>query len=178
MNSAQEAVLRSCRIIDWSFARPVPLQVAFRLPRFVAPEPDSPRKTASPPPADVPTFAKELLQASPALLADRHLVRSYLASLISDPDQGERRFLAQTMKAVVSDPDVGWHYLIIEACFSRGLHAWLARRFWLLPGTRGELASLARFPSERIRREVDDFLAHEDVTDDVREACLKAVNSA
>jgi hypothetical protein len=153
----------------------LPVQLAFRLPRFLASEPDSPYETASPPPADILSFSKEYLEASPALLADRHLVRSYLSSLVADPKQGGRRALAQVMKVVVSDPDVSWRYLIIEACFSRGLHAWLANRSWLMPGTRGELASLDEFPSEKIMFEVEEFVGRKGVSREIREACLKAV---
>jgi hypothetical protein len=156
----------------------LPLQLAFRLPRFLATEPDSPYQTASPPPTNITEFSKEYLDASPALLADRHLVRTYLSSLISDPSQGDRRSLAQAMKIVVSDPDVGWRYLIIEACFSRGLHAWLTNRSWLMPGTRGDLARLDEFPPEKIMFEVEEFLGREGVSDEIREACLKAVRNA
>ncbi|KAK4041596.1 hypothetical protein C8A01DRAFT_14662 [Parachaetomium inaequale] len=165
-------------IVGWSSARALPLQLAFRLPRFLATKPDSPNQLAPQLPDDLPAFAKQYLQPSPTLMADRHFVRLYLASLAADHDQGERASLAQAMKHVLSDLDVNWQYLIIEACFSKGLQAWLADRGWLLLGTKGHMASLADFPPEKIMHEAEEFLREKGTGDDsLREAILKACDS-
>jgi hypothetical protein len=162
-------------IVGWCFARTLPLQLAFRLPRFLATEPDSPKQTASPPPADIPTFAKQYLHPSPALVADRYFVRMYLSSLVAN--DGELASLAQTMKVVISDRNASWSYLIIEACFSKGLHAWLANRSWLLHGTEGGVANLVDMPRERITREIDEVVAAEGEHDNtLREKLLKALD--
>jgi hypothetical protein len=62
------------------------------------------------------------------------------------------------MKAVVSDPDTYWRHLAIEACFSKGLHAWLAGRNWLLHAAKGGVASLACLPPGQLADEVNSFL--------------------
>ncbi|KAH6634783.1 hypothetical protein B0J18DRAFT_461933 [Chaetomium sp. MPI-SDFR-AT-0129] len=164
-------------LIGWSYARILPLQLAFRLPRFLATEPDSPIETVSqlPDNIDTPTFATEYLHPSPSLTVDRHLVRMHLASVIADHDHPERGSLAQVMKHVHSDPDVSWQYLIIEACFMEGLAAWLAKRNWLLGGTKGQMAGLGDVPRETIVKEAEKFLAADDgINETVREAVLRA----
>jgi hypothetical protein len=149
--------------------------VAFRLPRFLAIEPDSPKQTASPPPTDIPAFAKQYLQLSPALMADRYFVRMYLSSLVADDKK--LASLAQTMKDVISHPDASWGYLIIEACFSKGLHAWLANRSWLLHGTQGEKAGLVDMPTEMMMREIDEVVEAEGEHDNtLRARLLKALD--
>ncbi|KAK4150081.1 hypothetical protein C8A00DRAFT_46435 [Chaetomidium leptoderma] len=168
-------------LVGWAFARTIPMQLALRLPRFLAIEPDSARETASQPPPDIPAFAKKYLQPSPALMADRQLVLSYLSSFRDDPDQRWRVILARSMKDVLSDIDANWRYLIIEACFGRGLHAWLANRSWLVDGTEGVIADfLVDFPSEKeLVRQVEEFLEADDTEDEsIREALLAAVNSS
>lgn len=167
----------SSSLVGWSSARTLPLQLAFRLPRFLATEPDSPIETVPQPPndIDVPAFAAKYLHPSPSLIVDRHLVRMHLASLIADHDHPERGSLAQVMKHVHSDPDVSWQYLIIEACFTEGLAAWLANRNWLLGGTKGDMAGLADVPREVIVDEAERFLDAKDGIDEaVREAVLDA----
>ncbi|KAL2128746.1 hypothetical protein VTI74DRAFT_8703 [Chaetomium olivicolor] len=144
--------------VDWMFARTLPLQLAFRLPRFLAIEPDAPNETASQVPSDIPAFATQFLQPSPSLVTDRQFTRFYLSSIISDSNEPERALLAQTMKTIHSDPDSNWRYLIIEACFSKGLHNWLAKRLWLLHGTKGKMADLASLPAEVTEGEEDSFL--------------------
>jgi hypothetical protein len=162
-------------IVGWCFARTLPLQLAFRLPRFLATEPDSPKQTASPRPADIPTFAKQYLQPSPALMADRYFVRMYLSSLMAG--DGEFASLAHAMKAVISDRNTNWSYLIIEACFSKGLHSWLANRSWLLHGTEGQVANLVDMPREWITREMEEVVEAEGEHDNtLRERLLKALD--
>jgi hypothetical protein len=168
-------ILTPPRIVGWCFARALPLQVAFRLPRFLAIEPESPKQIASPPLADIPAFAKQYLQLSHALMADRYFVRMYLSSLVTD--DGELASLAQTMKDVISDPDASWSYLIIEACFSKGLHGWLANRSWLLHGTQGDKAGLVDMPTEMIMREIEEVVEAEGEHDStLRARLLKALD--
>jgi hypothetical protein len=118
--------------------------------------------TELPPPADVPTFATEFLQPPSSLLADRQFLVSHLSSLLSDGDSevsSERVSLARAMKLVVSDPDVDWRYLVIESCSSKGFLTWLAKRGWLLHGTRGAMAHACDLPDEVVDEELDSFLA-------------------
>jgi hypothetical protein len=144
----------------------------------LATKPDSLSHPAPQLPDNLAVFAQQYLQPSPTLMADRHFVRLYLASLTADHDQGERASLAQAMKHVLSDLDVNWQYLIIEACFSNGLQAWLADRSWLLPGTKGDMASLAGFPRDKIMHEAEEFLRAQGTDDKLlRDTVLKACNS-
>ncbi|KAK4144498.1 uncharacterized protein C8A04DRAFT_36498 [Dichotomopilus funicola] len=164
-------------LIGWTSARILPLQLAFRLPRFLATEPDSPIEPVSQLPSDIDlsTFAVQYLHPSPSLIVDRHLVRMHLASLIAGHDHPERGSLAQVMRHVHSDPDVSWQYLIIEACFTEGLAAWLSNRNWLLGGTKGQMSRLGDVPREAIGKEAEKFLAANDGIDQaVREAVLRA----
>lgn len=140
-----------------------------------------PAATDAPPPADIATFATEFLQPSPRLLADRQFLVSYLSSLTTEDVQvtTERASVARSMKLVVSDPDVDWRYLVIESCSSKGLHTWLAKRSWLLYGTKGDMARLASSPSDKIAdEEVESFFrttgANKGFT---RESLLEAVKN-
>lgn len=161
----------SIRIVDWSFARNLPLQLAARLPRFLVIEPDEPRVTAPDVPNDIAEFAKQYLEPSETLVADRSFITSYLAFLSADVDLPERSSLAKTMQLVLSEQDANWRYLIIEACFSRGLHAWLARRDWLLHGTRGAMSALPNTSlGELVRDEAEKFLEDESKEESVNRA--------
>lgn len=112
-------------------------------------------------------------------MADRYFVRMYLATLVSEAEEGGRGSLAQTMKEVISDPDASWSYLIIEACFSKGLHAWLANRSWLLHGTEREMASLVDMSSEKVMHELEEVVETEGTHDNtLRERLLRAINSS
>ncbi|SPQ25402.1 10de04a2-fcb5-4ae7-99f3-c83f92eb1240 [Thermothielavioides terrestris] len=165
-------------IVGWNFARVLPLQLAFRLPRFLAIEPDSPNETAPQTPEDIRAFATQFLQPSKALLTDRQYLTAYLATVIADASQPERAALAETMKSVLSDPDADWRYLVVEACFSKGMHAWLVHRDWLLHGTKGELADSVNITPDKMAREVDSFLDGEGRDEGLtREALLEAINS-
>ncbi|KAJ4287835.1 hypothetical protein N0V88_007545 [Collariella sp. IMI 366227] len=145
-------------ITDWTFARALPLQLAFRLPRFLAIEPENPRETASQVPHNIEAFTTQFLQPSASLIADRQVIRFYLSSLISNSEKLERASLAQTMKTVHSKPDASWRYLVIEACFSKGLHDWLAQRSWLLHGTKADLAAFINPSQEMIKEELDGLM--------------------
>jgi len=43
--------------------------------------------------------------------------------------------IRQLAPLCLEDPDVDWKQLIFEAAYSKGLHQWMAKRSWLLPGT-------------------------------------------
>ncbi|CAJ2505491.1 Uu.00g128850.m01.CDS01 [Anthostomella pinea] len=90
-------------IIGWFFARFCPLQLALRLPRFLAIDPDPPSE----------------------LLADRQIIISHLSAIDSQPDS-----LASLMKTVLSAPNVDWQDLVYNSCFSKGLHRWMSERSW------------------------------------------------
>ena len=108
-------------------------------------------------------------------MADRYFVRMYLSSLVAD--DRELASLAQTMNDVISHPDASWSYLIIEACFRKGLHAWLANRSWLLHGTQREKAGLVDMPTERIMQEMDEVVEAEGEHDNtLRARLLKALD--
>lgn len=139
-----------------------------------------PPATAFSLPADLATFATEFLQPSPSLLADRQFLMSYLSSLIPDVQcTSERSSLARSMKVVLSDPDVDWRYLVIESCSSKGFHTWLAKRFWLLHDTKGDMAGLVRFPSDKIvDEEAESFLKAADADSGfTKEKLLEAVRN-
>ena len=157
-------IFPSLRIIDWGFAAVLPVQLALRLPRFLAKEPTM---IDSPLPDNIPAFAREFLQPSSHVLVDRQFLMSYLSSLISNgssQDASERGSLARCMKVLVSDPDVDWRYLLVESCSSKGFHTWLAKRSWLLHGTKGSMAGLVCFSSGKmVDEEVSRFLKHTDL---------------
>lgn len=83
------------------------------------------------------------------------------------------------MKKVISNPDANWSYLVIEACFSKGLHAWLANRTWLLHGTEGKVANLVDMPSETIMHEMEEVVEGEGEHDNkLRERLLQGLASS
>jgi hypothetical protein len=78
------------------------------------------------------------------------------------------------MVTVLANLDVDWQYLVIEACFSKGLHAWMANRGWLLHGTK--LRSDADVTTEKLVHELEEFLKIEvEDREIMREALMKAV---
>lgn len=107
------------RIIDWGFARPLPLQFAVGFPRFLAIEPveiDAPR------PPDVVSFSSTFLQPSPVLQIDRQNFISYLSSRspLVEPSTPSRTIsLTQSIKLVLSASDVDWRRLLFEAARAR-----------------------------------------------------------
>ncbi|PMD54947.1 uncharacterized protein K444DRAFT_596730 [Hyaloscypha bicolor E] len=144
-------------IIDWGFARLLPLQFAVGFPRFLAIEPveiDAPR------PPDVVSFSSAFLQASPVLQIDRQNFISYLSSRspLVEPSPPSRTIsLTQSIKLVLSASDIDWRRLLFEAASSKGLHKWMAKRSWLLHGTENEWSTRGNSLVE----EVDGFLAGE-----------------
>ena len=71
------------------------------------------------------------------------------------------------MRAIVSDPDVTWWDLVIDSCFSKGLHSQMAKRSWLLHSEHKDIPSLDSLYSDKtINQEIDEYL---DVADaDIR----------
>ncbi|CAJ2502268.1 Uu.00g096620.m01.CDS01 [Anthostomella pinea] len=119
-------------IIGWVFARFCPLQLALRLPRFLAIDPDV--NDPAPLPPGFSTSATGSIQPSAELLADRQYTISHLSDIDSQPDS-----LASLMKTVVSAPNVDWQDLVYNSCFSKGLHRWMSERSWLLDASSKEI---------------------------------------
>jgi hypothetical protein len=120
------------RIIDWGFARLLPLQFAVGFPRFLAIEPP---QIDTPPPLDVVAFSSTFLQPSPVLQTDRQYFVSYLSSISTGeiPSSLSKPIsLNQSITLVLSASDVDWRRLIFEAASSKGLHQWMVKRSWLL----------------------------------------------
>jgi hypothetical protein len=78
------------------------------------------------------------------------------------------------MVTVLANLDVDWQYLVIEACFSKGPHVWMANRAWLLHG--GKMRSVADVTPEKLMHEVEEFLKVEGGNHEImREALMDAV---
>ena len=137
--------MRCNRIIDCGFAKSLPLQFAVSFPRFLAIKPPQTDVTQS---ADIVAFSLASLQPSPVLQTDRQCVMSYLSSKMTS--------LIQSISVVLSAPNVNWRFLIFEATCSNGLHEWMVKVLWLLPGTRGEWNDLSNV---LLTEEVDRLLA-------------------
>lgn len=111
-----------CRIIDWGFACPLPLQFAIGFPRFLAIEP----RELEPPtaPSDLFAFSSEFLQLSPVRKSDREIL---IESILP-----QARTVPQSALTVLSVADADWRNLMYEAAGSKDLHKWMARTNWLL----------------------------------------------
>jgi len=82
-------------IIDWGFARFLPLQFAVSFPRFLAIEPPQTDVTQS-----LDIISSISLQPSPVLQTDRQCFILYLSSKTTS--------LIQSISVVLSAPDVDW----------------------------------------------------------------------
>ena len=107
-----------------------------------------PPQTGVPQSLNIIAISSASLQPSPVLQTDRQCFISYLSS--------KATFLTQTISVVLSAPDVDWRRLIFEAACSKGLHEWMVKVSWLLPGTRAEWNDLS---NASLTEEVDSFLA-------------------
>lgn len=111
------------------------------------------------------TDSIETVHPSPDLLSDRQVVTSHLSSLTSQsktrrPD--DHLSLAQEMKTVTSNPSVDWRALVLDSCFSKGLHSWMAKNSWMIDDAQFHKPAGVRTPSdEDITKEVDIFACHE-----------------
>lgn len=131
-------------------------------------------------------LSRPVLQPSGQLATDRAAVTSYLSSLCPDDatpatigmslsTAAEHAQMSKLMKRLVTDPDADWTRVIIMACFSKGLHKWLAQRPWLVQETKRQIG----LPSSKgIDKEVDEFLSNGAAKEDglVRNAVLKEFN--
>lgn len=63
------------------------------------------------------------------------------------------------MNAIASDTDVDWKDLVIDSCFSKGLHSWMGKKSWLLDAAHKDTPALSwLFSEETLNREIDEFL--------------------
>lgn len=111
-------------IIDWGFARKLPLQFGLTYPRFLNIEPpwDINKDT---PPTDMKAFLATFLTPCTSLEQDRTYSTALLSAQSTDPMN--LRFFK-----FVSSPHLDWRRFIFEAAHSKGLHNWMAKRSWLL----------------------------------------------
>ncbi|KAL1845130.1 hypothetical protein VTK73DRAFT_1064 [Phialemonium thermophilum] len=123
-------------IIDWGFARYLPLQFAAYFPRFLAIEPE----VDDPLPEDVVSFSSAFLRPSLSLQVDREC---FISQLLSADSVSVSHAIRELMTIILTDPDVDWRHLVFEAAFSKGLHVWMAKRSWLITGTRAGLEPLS-----------------------------------
>ncbi|KAK7958502.1 hypothetical protein PG988_013350 [Apiospora saccharicola] len=166
-------------IVNWELARRRPLQMALHLPDMVALDHNPERNEM---------LLGSVLQPSDQLPRNRACVTLYLSYLCSDDHTNtaattvtssstplDHAQMSKIMKILVSDPDADWNCVIIMACFSKGLHRWLAQRSWLVQETKRQIG----FPSNKdIDMEVDEFLSAKANKGDgsVRNAVLKELN--
>jgi len=62
------------------------------------------------------------------------------------------------MASVLSNASADWRDLFFQAACSKGLHSWMAKRDWLIPGTKEGWEGL--IPLERtLRNEASSFLS-------------------
>ena len=121
MNGSLLYADRSQSIIDWGFARKLPLQFGLGYPRFLNIEP--PADLNDPPSAYVRELLSEYFNVSAVLQEDRFYCMSYLSSRTDSLSQRTHLFL--------SSSDVDWRRHIFDAANSKGLHKWMAERSWL-----------------------------------------------
>lgn len=111
-------------IIDWGFARNLPLQFGLTYPRFLNIEPPW-DLNKDPPPTDMRAFLATFLTPCPTLEQDRAYSTTLLSAQSTDP------MILRFLK-FVSSPHLDWRRFIFEAAHSKGLHSWMANRSWLL----------------------------------------------
>lgn len=120
--------------------------MALRFPSLLSPGPDvtDPSSSAAPP---------------PSVSVDRQFVVPYLSSLVSDQASQAEVSFAPVMNAIVSNADVDWKDLVIDSCFSKGLHSWMETKSWLLDAAHKDFPALSCLSSgETLNQEIDEFL--------------------
>ncbi|OAQ78351.1 protein kinase-like domain-containingprotein [Purpureocillium lilacinum] len=142
-------------VVDWKLARFRPLEVALKWPRLLAVGRDVADSSS---PKD--NTSVESVQPYPELAADRQVFLSHLSSLTAS--DSAHSSLAASMSSILTDPVVGWKNLIIDSCFSKGLHRWMAERSWLIKGLGDDVELIVQDPANRaVDAEIDDFLRSE-----------------
>ena len=136
------------RVIDWGFAKHVPLPLGLVFPRFLSIEPDM--TTEDSVLGDPQNFACEFLQPSTTLERDRAECISYLEALVKT----KKDVISEYAIANLSRPQYDWHQLIMGAVYSKGLHGWLAKRQWLFTGSKDEWNDINKVQT---LKELDDF---------------------
>jgi hypothetical protein len=113
-------------VIDWKWANRDPIPVGLQCPRILAlPRPDDTHSTVN----HESTAITVPPSPSVRLLADREIVASYLKTRVPFERSGGP---AEQLLSSLTDPNMDWKDLIIQACFSKGLASWLAARAWLV----------------------------------------------
>ena len=111
-------------IIDWGFARKLPLQFGLTYPRFLNIEPPW-DVNRDPRPTDMMAFLAIFFTPCTALEQDRAYASRLLSAQSTDP-------MIRRFSTFVSSPHLDWRRLIFEAASSKGLHKWMGNRSWLL----------------------------------------------
>lgn len=124
-------------IIDWGFARKLPLQFGLTYPRFLNIEPpwDINKDT---PPTDMRAFLATFLTPCTTLEQDRAYSTTLLSAQSTDP------MILRFFK-FVSSPHLDWRRFVFEAAHSKGLHKWMANRSWLLDDNDASWLKLQSF---------------------------------
>ena len=111
-------------IIDWGFARKLPLQFGLTYPRFLNIEPPW-DINKDPPPTDMRAFLATFFTPCTSLEQDRAYAMTLLSAQSKDP-------MILRFCQFVSSPHLDWRRLIFEAATSKVLNSWMANRSWLL----------------------------------------------
>ncbi|UNI22291.1 hypothetical protein JDV02_008192 [Purpureocillium takamizusanense] len=155
-------------IVDWKLACVRPLEVTLQFPRLLAVEPDE----ADASPTENPSVAS--IQRPPELATDRQVFLSRLSSISSR--ESPLSSLAATMNTILSDPNVDWKHLIIQSCFSRGIHRWMSERSWLVEGLeRDVVLTVHDQAGQVVRAEIDDLVRSEPDWGFTREELLQSL---
>lgn len=124
-------------IIDWGFARKLPLQFGLTYPRFLNIEPPWDINKDSLP-TDMKTFLATYFTPCTTLEQDQTYFTMVLSAQSTDP-------MILRFSKFVSSPNLDWRRFIFEAANSKGLHSWMANRFWLLDDNDASWLELQSF---------------------------------
>ncbi|KAK3996891.1 hypothetical protein QBC44DRAFT_365078 [Cladorrhinum sp. PSN332] len=159
-------------IIDWGLTRRLSVQLAVRFPRFLAIEPQDLKEL---PPQEVDKFSLAFLQLSPSLQEDRLRFISHISRKAEEPGDNTSLVIRHLIVSVLSDAQVDWRDLFFQAACSKGLHSWMAKRAWLINGTKEGWKGL--IPLERtLLKEANSFLSKTAASE--RESCRLALENA
>lgn len=124
-------------IIDWGFARKLPLQFGLTYPRFLNIEPPW-NVNRDTPPMDMKAFVATYFIPCATLEQDRAYSMTLLSAQSTDP-------MILRFFEFVSSPHLDWRRFIFEAANSKGLHNWMANRSWLLEDNDASWQKLQSF---------------------------------